>query len=219
MTTSLSVAEVDAIEERTSKLPPDWFAQGEPNGHRVNAKSGGEIAVVAKRFMDRRERLAIATFIAASRSDVPRLCETIRDLRAAYDQRFAEYQILEEAFERQAARIDELESLRPKWNAYAIEQCKREGKELYELLGAEPQTERELLRVRIAALEAENAVLKAAYQEEQEWNISVLDKYWTFDGNQTHTHTWHCKQDAIAEIRGKLPGEPAKGEQPGNNGM
>ncbi len=112
MNAQLTAAEIDAIEERAATIPPDWFTQGEPNGHRVNAKGGGEIAVVAKRFMDRRERLAIAAFIAASRDDVPRLIATIRSLRLDLETARRGWQSTSDRAEVQAARIAELEAER-----------------------------------------------------------------------------------------------------------
>jgi len=30
--------------------------------------------------------------------------------------------------------------------------------------------------------------------------IDIINKYWSFDNNQVHTHTWHDKQDCIREI-------------------
>ena len=31
--------------------------------------------------------------------------------------------------------------------------------------------------------------------------IDTINKYWTFDSNQCHTHTWHDKQDCLEIIR------------------
>ena len=29
---------------------------------------------------------------------------------------------------------------------------------------------------------------------------NIINKYWTFDENQHHTHTWHEKQDCLKDI-------------------
>ena len=31
--------------------------------------------------------------------------------------------------------------------------------------------------------------------------IDLINRYWTFDDNQRHTHTWHDKQDCIDDLR------------------
>jgi len=28
----------------------------------------------------------------------------------------------------------------------------------------------------------------------------LVDKYWSFDNNQIHTHSWHDKQDCLEQI-------------------
>lgn len=30
--------------------------------------------------------------------------------------------------------------------------------------------------------------------------IEIINRYWSFDAQQHHTHTWHDKQDCIKEI-------------------
>ena len=47
--------------------------------------------------------------------------------------------------------------------------------------------------------------------------IKIVDKYWSFDDNQCHTHTWHDKQDCLKElsdhlIKESLPAEEIKEE-------
>lgn len=39
--------------------------------------------------------------------------------------------------------------------------------------------------------------------------LTIIDKYWTFDSFQCHSHTWHDKQDCIQELQ-KLDDEIAK---------
>lgn len=37
--------------------------------------------------------------------------------------------------------------------------------------------------------------------------IEKLDKYWSFDDNQQHTHTWHTKQDFMTWLRNRIYGK------------
>ena len=47
--------------------------------------------------------------------------------------------------------------------------------------------------------------IAAVRVEERERAAALVEKFWTFDNNQQHTHTWHCKQDCLDAIR-----EPVK---------
>ena len=40
-----------------------------------------------------------------------------------------------------------------------------------------------------------------AVAEEREWLYGFVNRCWTFDNGQMHTHSWHDKQDCLEVIR------------------
>ena len=49
----------------------------------------------------------------------------------------------------------------------------------------------------VERMKGDLAALRAKMAE----TAKIVDRYWTFNDNQQHTHTWHDKQDALAAIR------------------
>ena len=62
--------------------------------------------------------------------------------------------------------------------------------------------QREIVRLRadLKDMEQQLATLRTKVAE----TAKIVDRYWTFNDNQQHTHTWHDKQDALAAIRAEI---------------
>ena len=54
-------------------------------------------------------------------------------------------------------------------------------------------------RDELLALEI-RAALRAVRDEERERVWGIVERYWTFDDGQQHTHSWHDKQDCFDAI-------------------